>query len=237
MKLLLLSSSRVADTEYLEHANSYIKTHLGTTIRSVLFIPYAGVSIGFDSYADKVEQVFSQLGYQLSSVHTYADPISAVNEAEAIVVGGGNTFCLLNSLYQNNILEAMRTRIASGVPYIGWSAGSNIAGETIKTTNDMPIIQPPSFDALSLLPFQLNPHYIDGNPPGHQGETREQRIEEFLMVNPDKKVVGIPEGTALRLENEKLTYCGEKEGFLFSRENGKQIVQPDQDLSFLLSHC
>jgi dipeptidase E len=234
MKLLLLSSSRVDNTDYLEHAAINIKQHLGNSITEVLFIPYAGVALSYDAYESKVSQAFSQLGYEIRSIHQYDDPIKALEEAQAIAVGGGNTFCLLNSLYENNLLTSIRAKVRSGTPYIGWSAGSNIASPSICTTNDMPIIEPPSFKALSLLPFQLNPHYIDGNPPGHNGETREMRINEYMMINSKQTVIGLPEGTALKLANGKLSYLGEKAGFKFTQAQGKQPIAADADLSHLL---
>ncbi|MCW8878955.1 MAG: dipeptidase PepE [Kangiellaceae bacterium] len=233
MNLLLLSSSRVDDTGYLEHALPLIKDHIGERHR-LLFIPYAGISVGFDAYLEMVNKALQSIGLNADSVHNMPDPVQAVREADTILVGGGNTFCLLNSLYEKNLIEAVRAKLNSGTPYIGWSAGSNIAAPTIRTTNDMPIIEPPSFNALNLVPFQINPHYIDGNPPGHNGETREQRISEFLEVNPNKVVVGIPEGTALLRNGDKLTYVAEKDGFIFTKQEGKQLISSNADLSYLL---
>ena len=149
-------------------------------------------------------------------------------------MGGGNTFCLLNALYENDLISAIQSRVAAGIPYIGWSAGSNICGPTIRTTNDMPIIEPPSFNALSFIPHQINPHYIEGNPPGHNGETREQRLNEFLVVNPDKKVIAIPEGTALKRQGNSMSFLGELPGYLFSANQPKQPIAPGADLSDLL---
>lgn len=234
MKLLLLSSSRVEGFGYLQHAIEDIRAHLGAAKR-LTFIPYAGVTVSYDAYLAMVSSALSPLGYQIQSIHQMQSTKHAILESDAILVGGGNTFCLLNQLYQNDLLEPIREAVISGIPYIGWSAGSNLAGATIKTTNDMPIIEPSSFDALNLLPFQINPHYLDGNPPGHQGETREQRINEFLVVNPDAKVVGLPEGTALRRMDQQLTYLGDKPGFLFDRVMGKVSLQDGQDLSHLLN--
>jgi dipeptidase E len=234
MNLLLLSSSRVDDTDYLEHAASNIKTHLGESITEVLFIPYAGVSNDFDTYESIVSKAFNKFGYQISSIHHFDDPKKAISQAQAIAVGGGNTFCLLNSLYKNDLMDCIRKRLQQGIPYIGWSAGSNIVAPSIRTTNDMPIVEPPSFNALSLVPFQINPHYIDGNPPGHNGETREMRINEFLNVNSNTTVIGIPEGTALKLTQNKLMFISDKPGFQFTKVQGKQTIEPNSDLSYLL---
>lgn len=228
MKLLLLSSSKVENTEYLTHAKTLIQSHLSATIKRALFVPYAGVSVDYNTYETMVANAFEKFGYQVDSIHHANDPVEAIKSASAILVGGGNTFNLLNELYKNDQLTAIKTAVASGVPYIGWSAGSNIAAPSIKTTNDMPIVQPPSFDALDLIPFQVNPHYIDGNPPGHQGETREQRINEFLKLNPDVKVIGIPEGTALRSIEGELSFVGSKNGFMFSAKDGKTEIKPEQ---------
>ena len=234
MNLLLLSSSRVDDTGYLEHALPLIKKHLGENCQRILFIPFAGISVGFDAYLDMLNQALDSIGLKAESIHNASDQQQAVANADAILVGGGNTFCLLNSLYENNLIEAIRAKLNTGTPYIGWSAGSNITAPTIRTTNDMPIIEPPSFEALNLVPFQINPHYIDGNPPGHNGETREQRISEFLEVNSHQIVIGIPEGTGLLQNGDKLTYLADKDGFMFSKQDGKQLISPNADLSDLL---
>ncbi len=238
--LLLLSSSRVGNTDYLEHALPLIDQFLidslqsANTVKELLFIPYAGISIGFDKYESLVKTAFETLEISVTSIHHAADKIKTLGESQAIIIGGGNTFCLLNSLYQFELIQPLQHAVAQGIPYIGWSAGSNIAGPTIRTTNDMPITEPPSFNALNLLPWQLNPHYIDGNPPGHNGETRQQRIEEFLISNPGKKVIGIPEGTALKMVAEKLSYLGKTDGFIFSKK-GKQNFNEQSDLVDLLN--
>lgn len=234
MKLLLLSSSRAGDSEYLVHAENYIKEHLGPNIKKLLFLPYAGVTISYEQYAKNVAMAFERLGYQLESIEDFSNPKIAIENANAIVVGGGNTFCLLDSLYRLDLLSTLKIKLEQETPYIGWSAGSNICGLSIRTTNDMPIVQPPSFEALGALPLQINPHYIDGNPPGHHVETREQRIAEFLIKNPDMKVLGIPEGTAITRKGKYLKYVGTAPGYLFSKSEGKVLIQPNSDLSFLV---
>lgn len=240
MNLLLLSSSRVGQTQYLEHAESLLTQHIGSKINEVIFIPYAGVTIDYDAYEKMVSPTFSKLGYTLKSIHQCSDPVEAIEQAQAIAVGGGNTFCLLNQLYQNELIAPLKKKVSQGTPYIGWSAGSNITAPTIKTTNDMPIVEPPSFKALNFIPFQLNPHYIDGNPPGHNGETREQRISEFLKANPQQTVVGIPEGSALIMTDKGLKYfadkqyVGDKSGYIFSAKDGKQPILSETCLNHLI---
>lgn len=213
-KLLLLSSSRVEDTPYLEHALDMIEAHLGD-VKELVFIPYAGVTINYNEYTKMVQTALSEKQITVKGIHEFSDPVEAIKNAKSIAVGGGNTFRLLEQLYSNELVDVIRDKVNAGTPYIGWSAGSNVAGATIRTTNDMPIIEPPSFKALNLVNFQINPHYTDYTPPGHNGETREQRLQEFMMLNPTTHIVGIVEGTALKMENEKLTLIGGKSGYLF----------------------
>lgn len=235
--LLLFSSSRVGDTDYLEHALPDIQSFVDRNRQidgPLVFIPYAGISLGFEQYEEKVQQAFSNIDLEIRSIHGIKDKLAAIKDAAGVITGGGNTFALLNSLYQENLIQPLIKKLENGTPYIGWSAGSNIAGPTIRTTNDMPIIEPPSFDALNLIPWQLNPHYIDGNPPGHNGETRQQRIEEFLLLNPHSQVIGIPEGTALSIENQSIKYIGQTDGFVFNR-NGKQAFRNSEQLVQIIS--
>jgi dipeptidase E len=230
--LLLFSSSRVANTAYLEHTLPAIQSFLESSRQlntPLLFIPYAGVSISYQQYLTMVQPVFQQLGVEINSIHQFSDKKAAIQQASGLVTGGGNTFALLQKLYQEELIQPIKEQISTGTPYIGWSAGSNIAGPTIRTTNDMPIVQPLSFDALSLIQWQLNPHYIDGNPPGHNGETRQQRIEEFLQLNPNETVIGIAEGTALQINDDKLQYIGSAKSYLFNH-NGKQPFENTQQL-------
>ena len=229
--ILMLSSSRMGDEQYLEHAEPMIQAHLGDC-RDVLFIPYAGVTLGWDDYVEKVQQALPSL--KVTGIHTADDPIAAVESASAIVVGGGNTFNLLYQLYNNDLLDVIRRKVASGTPYIGWSAGSNICGASIRTTNDMPIIEPPSFTALGFVPCQLNPHYTDYQPPNHNGETRDDRLFEFTALNPTTPVLAIREGTALLLSNQRMTLKGKLPGFCF-RGAEKHAIEPEQDLSEFLN--
>ena len=233
-RLLLLSNSRNAGQEYLEHALDEIKDFLGGGVRNVLFIPFAAVRFTFDEFAGAVRQRLQAIGYELDSIHPAAEPRRAVESAEAIVVGGGNTFHLLDHLYRADLLRPIRARIDAGIPYIGWSAGSNVACPTIKTTNDMPIVQPPSFDALALVSFQINPHYLDAHPEGHQGETREERLQEFIAVNPGVHVVGLREGSTLRIEGASIDLIGNKPARIFVSGKDPKEVQPGESLGFLL---
>ena len=177
MRLLLISNSTNAGEGFLEYPVGQIREFLGP-VREVLFIPYAAVTFSYDDYQSKVQARFSELGVEVRSVHRESNPARAVRAAEAVVVGGGNTFALIRAMQQQGLVQAIRERAFDGMPYIGWSAGSNVACPTICTTNDMPIVQPESFRAIGAVKFQINPHYLDANPAGHAGETREQRIRE-----------------------------------------------------------
>jgi dipeptidase E len=207
-RLLLLSNSRNPGASYLEHARAPIRDFLGAGIREVLFVPFAAVERSAEAYTAQVAEGFAPLGIGVKSVTAAPDPVAAVDAAEAIVVGGGNTFQLLTRMYQTGLLDAVRRRVLGGVPYIGWSAGANLACPTIRTTNDMPIIEPPSFTALNLVPFQINPHYTDLVLANHGGETRDDRIREFTVVNPTVEVYGLREGSWLLVEGATVTLCG-----------------------------
>lgn len=233
-RLLLLSSSMVQGAGYLEYCASEIKDFLGAGVKRVLFVPFAGVIRTFDEYADVVRERFQTMGYRLDSVHEAANVREAVESAEAIVVGGGNTFHLLRGLYETGLIESLRERALEGVPYIGWSAGSNVACPTIKTTNDMPIVEPPSLSALNLVPFQINPHFTNDLPPGHQGETREQRLAEFVHVNPDVYVVALREGSLLRIEGSEIALLGDKAARVFINNKEAREYRPEDSLEFLL---
>lgn len=197
-RVLLISNSTLHGSGYLDHAEAEIRNFLGN-IGKVLFIPFA--LYDRDAYASTARERFQKLGHGLESIHTTWNAQQAVNTAEAIFIGGGNTFRLLKALYDADVLQTIRQRVAAGMPYIGSSAGANVAGPTIKTTNDMPIVQPPSFDALGLVPFQISPHFLDSDPTStHMGETQQERILQFLEEN-DTPVVGLREGAMIRAEN------------------------------------
>lgn len=234
-RLLLLSNSINYGQEFLEHAVSDIKGFLGAEVKRVLFVPFAGVTRSYDEYAEAVRGRFKEMGYELESVHRAADAIESVTSAEAIAVGGGNTFHLLRELYETGLVEIIRERVEAGVPYIGWSAGSNIACPTIRTTNDMPIVEPRSFDALNFVPFQINPHYTDEKLTGHSGETREQRLNEFIKANPGATVLGLREGSILRVEGQTLKLLCEKTARIFKSGADAREIKPSDSLEFLLT--
>ncbi len=215
MRLLLFSNSTNAGEEYLSYAMPYIKSFLPVNSEKGLFIPFAGISVGMDKYFAMVKSKFEALNLKLQSIHTIDDKVNSINKAGFIVVGGGNTFCLLKELQKLKLLEPIREKVNSGIPYIGWSAGSNLACPTIKTTNDMPIVEPENFNALDLIPFQINPHYTDYVKEDHAGETREMRIEEFILVNRNLYVAGLREGTLFNIEGGYISLFGEKNCRIF----------------------
>jgi dipeptidase E len=192
------------------------------------------VRLSFSDYAARVRERFREIGIAVTSVHEMENPATAVERASTIVVGGGNTFCLLDRLYSQGLVERIRERVLQGVPYVGWSAGSNVACPSIKTTNDMPIVQPYSLSGLDLIPFQINPHYTDATLPNHGGETRAERLMEFLEVNPTMSVIGLREGTMLRVEDGKIELLGDKPARVFRK--GREVVEPapGDSLQFLL---
>jgi dipeptidase E len=234
MRLLLISNSTNAGEAYLDYPKFNIRDFLGSKPVKCLFIPYAGVTVNWDDYEAKVKSRFNEVGHDVVSIHHFADPIKAVEEAEAIVVGGGSTWNLLYYVHLHKLTDVIVKRVKSGMPFIGWSAGSNLACPTIKTTNDMPIIDPMGFEALNLIPFQINPHYLDKNPDGHGGETREDRINEFMVINRDVYVAGLREGTMFVVEGDKMTMIGNRNLRLFKCGTEPQEISPDADFSFLL---
>ncbi len=229
-RILLLSTSTVFGGEYLDYAEAEVRRFLDRVAR-VLFVPFA--LHNHNAYAGRVRKCFARFGYELDSLHQAKDARAAVASAEAIFIGGGNTFRLLTELYRLDLLGAIRERVAAGMPYVGSSAGSNIAGPTIKTTNDMPIIEPPSFTALGLVPFQINPHYLDADPAStHMGETREERLLQFLEEN-ETPVVALREGAMLRIENGTCELQGVAGARLFRRKLDPIELEPGSIDRFL----
>lgn len=212
--MLLLSSSKYKNTGYLEHTIPWLQNFL-TDYRgkTIAFVPYAGVRRTFDEYEKTVQNALSDLRMNIVSVHHGKQHRDIIEQADIIAIGGGNTFCLLKQLYEHNLIDIIREKVNNGTPYFGWSAGANVAGASIMTTNDMPITYPPSFQALQLFPHQINPHFISGKMQGHNGESREERLAEFLLVNPTALVYALPEGSALHIQNEwqlcwgKILFC------------------------------
>jgi dipeptidase E len=234
MRLLLISNSTNPGEKYLDYPKENIKKFLGETPVTAIFIPYAAVTFSYDEYEKKVSERFAEIGHKIVSVHRFRDPAGAITKAEAIVVGGGNTWKLLKTIRENELINIVREKVLSGTPYLGWSAGSNVACPTIRTTNDMPITEPDSFGSFGLVPFQINPHYLDANPSGHAGETREQRIEEFIEINPGVYVVGLRESTMLLIEESTMKLLGPGSARIFQKGTIPVELRPDDDLSFLL---
>jgi dipeptidase E len=222
MNALLLSNSKGPDGAYLVHALDAIRALTpsgGQSSTDALFIPFAGVTTTWDDYAAKVAEALAPANVSLRSVHTFASDAeaqAAVAKTQLIVVGGGNTFQLLGQCRSRGLIEAIRHAVRGGARYLGWSAGANLACPTVSTTNDMPIVDPKGFDALNLIDFQINPHYTNALPAGHQGETRNQRIEEYLVANPQSTVLGLPEGDWLHVAGNAVTLQGPHDAVWFT---------------------
>ena len=221
---LLISASSYQDTGYLRHCKNWVKDFLGESGKEeILFIPYAGVRRTNDEYEQKV--IDRLKNKNIKSIHHYEDKISAIKNASSIAVGGGNTFMLLYTLYKLNLIEPIKEAVANGTKYFGWSAGANIAGKTMMTTNDMPIIMPKSFDSLNIFPYQINPHFISGKLAGHNGESREERLEEFLIANPKETIYALPEGTALLIEGSEAEVIGHSEILKFEYQKEIEKIE------------
>jgi dipeptidase E len=228
-ELLLLSSSASPGRGFLEHALGAIDSLLPANRRRLLFVPFA--SADPDSYTDVVAAALAPLSFEVTGAHRRAD----IPSADAVLVGGGNSFRLLRALREGGLLTAIARRVEEGMPYIGASAGTNMACPTLRTTNDMPIVAPGSFEALGLIPFQINPHYLDPDPASqHQGETRQQRIEEFLQEN-DVPVLGLREGAWLRVSRGTASIGGTAGGRLFTRGGAPLELPPGSDVTTLLA--
>ena len=241
-RLLLISNSTNYGEAYLGWPRKHIQEFMeGTGVNDILFVPYAGVGLSdesleksYDVYEAKVQQVFAELGLRIHSIHRATDAVEAVKNARAIAVGGGNTFHLVAMMHKLGIMEAIHNRVHDGAHYMGWSAGSNVACPSLKTTNDMPIAEPSSFDCLGLVPFQINPHYLDANPEGHGGETRQQRIEEILVVNRETVVAGLREASLLWIDDDNIQLIGSKPMRLFRFGEEPLEFEPGSDVGFLL---
>lgn len=228
-KLLLISNSISQNCGFLDHCEDVIKSFL-SNIKTILYVPYAMKNIGY--YATSAKARFKKMGIILSSIHEFHDPFNPIQGAQAIFVGGGNTFRLLKNLYDRDLLDEIRRRVMNGMPYIGVSAGSNLACPTIKTTNDMPIVETHTLSALNLILFQINPHFIDGTLiPNHKGETREQRIKEFHEEN-DTPVVGLREGSWLLIENDNIELGGLTGAKVFLKGKKPKDFSPGESLDF-----
>ncbi len=231
MHLLLISNSTQHGGGYLDHCAEEVADFLGG-IRDVIFVPYALAD--WNGYTSKTKDRYAAMNVRVTGIQEYEDKAAALAACPALHVGGGNTFRLLKKLYEENLVETIRARVRQGMRYIGASAGTNVATVSIRTTNDMPIVYPPTFDALGLVPFNINPHYLDADPRStHQGETREQRIMEFHEEN-DYPVVGLREGTMLRVEGHSVQLKGLYAARIFRKGQTPTEFSPGSRLDFLL---
>jgi dipeptidase E len=237
MKLLLISNSTNAGEGYLAYCRRSIADFLTTSgVTKILFLPYAAVTFSYDEYRQRVQNQMDAFGIEVDSVHRHADPVKAVDAAQAIVVGGGNTFHLLKNVQAAGLTAPIRRRVQRGTPYVGWSAGANLACPTLCTTNDMPVVEPESFAALHLIPFQINPHYTDFFDPKHGGETREQRIAEYLAAHPGMYVAGLREACMFQVDGTHLQLLGPRPLRLFRHGQAPQEYTSGDDLSFLMEN-
>ena len=233
MNLLLISNSTNAGEQYLQYPIQNIASFL-QGVSEVVFVPYAAVTFSYAAYEAKVQARFNEIGIKVRSVHRAKDPRRMISEAQAICVGGGNTFALAKKMQEQGLMKAILKKIKDGTPYVGWSAGSNVSCPTICTTNDMPIVQPQSFRAIGLVPFQINPHYLDANPEGHAGETREQRINEYVEANRSRYVVGLREGCMLRVTESSIELIGSRPMRIFKKGIETYEVNPGDNIEFLI---
>ena len=233
MNLLLISNSTNAGEAYLKYPIHEIAKSL-EGIDEVVFVPYAAVTFSYDEYEAKVQDRLNEIGVKVRSIHHAINKRNFIRHAKAIMIGGGNTFALLKKMQEEDLLDMIFHRVKAGVPYIGWSAGSNVTCPTICTTNDMPIVQPESFRAIGLVSFQINPHYLDANPEGHAGETREQRIKEYLEANRSRYVVGLREGCMLRIDDNGIELIGSRSMRIFKKGQETYEVQPGENIDFLI---
>jgi dipeptidase E len=232
-QLLIASTSTVHGSDYLDYLLEPLKIHF-KNVETILFIPFARPGgISHEGYTKIVKLAFSKIDKSVRGLHEFENPKEAISTAEGIFTGGGNTFVLVDQLYKINVIDTLKTAIESGTPYVGTSAGSNICGLTIGTSNDMPIAYPPSFNTLGVIPFNINPHYLDPNPNStHMGETRETRIQEFHHFN-SQPVIGLREGSYLEVLGSKITLKGPLNARVFKKNKMPYEIQPESDVSNL----
>lgn len=231
--IILASTSTVHGSSYLEYLLSELEIHFKNA-ESILFIPHARPNgISHKAYTEKVNMAFKKIGKTLKGLHEFENKKEAIKNAKGIFTGGGNTFVLIDQLYKSNLIKTLRDTITNGTPYLGTSAGTNICGLTVGTTNDMPIVYPPSFKALELVPFNINPHYLDPDPTSkHMGETRETRIHEFHQFNTIP-VIGLREGSYIKVDGNIITLKGPLSARIFEQCKTPYEIESEADLSFL----
>jgi len=231
--IIIASTSTIHGSGYLEYLLDELKLHF-KSVDEILFIPYARPGgISHDEYTQIASKAFNSIGKSVKGIHDFKNPKDAIANAQGIFVGGGNTFVLVNQLYKNDVLASIKNAINKGTPYLGTSAGSNICGLTLNTTNDMPIVYPPSFKTLGLVPFNINPHYLDPiHGSTHMGETRETRIKEFHAFNT-QPVIGLREGSWIDVKDNSLTLKGTLEARIFERDKAPYEIVINSDLGFL----
>lgn len=230
MNIILASTSTLFGGNYLEYLKPEIQNLFSET-NEIIFVPFARPGgISHEEYTKKAREFFTQINIKVKGLHEFEDKIEAVNNAKGIFTGGGNTFLLVKTLHEENLMEVLKENVENGTPYLGCSAGSNIGGLNMKTTNDMPIVYPPSFECMGLVPFNINPHYLDPNPDlKHNGETRETRIKEFLTQN-NTKVVGLREGNWIRKIAQKITVEGRELTRIFEKNKEPYEIAPGTEL-------
>ena len=230
---IIASTSTLYGGSYLDYLLPELRLHF-ENCKTILFIPYAQPSgISYEEYTDRVSKAFAKLNIEVKGIHEFENPIAAIEEAEGIFTGGGNTFLLVFQLYKNKVMDALANALKNETPYLGTSAGSNICGLTMQTTNDMPIIYPPSFQTLGIVPFNINPHYLDADLQlKHNGETREMRIKEFHFLN-SPPVLGLREGSWLEVKGDKITLKGSLSARLFRQNKNPEELESVTDLSNL----
>ena len=222
MQLLLLSNSTIKGESYLNWPKDYLAKFL-TGVKTVIFIPYAGVTVSYEDYTNSVKDALSSLELEIIGIHSITNKKEELSKADCVMIGGGNTFSLLKKLQDENLIDPIKKAVLNNAKYIGWSAGSNMACPTIKTTNDMPVEQPQSFSAIGLIDYQINPHFTNATIPNHGGESREMRLQEYLVKNPASKVIGLPEGMLIEINGEHSFLRGEGVSYLF--QNGRDAIK------------
>lgn len=227
MELLLLSNSTMPGEPFFQWPKAYVANFLEGKKR-IAFVPFAAVDEQQDNYVIKVRPVFEEMGIEVISLHKNSDAEKTLKGVDAVVVGGGNSFLLVRALYRTGLMRSIGDHVRKGLPYLGWSAGANVACPSIMTTNDMPIVEPPSLRAMNLIPFQINPHFTEDSIPGHGGESREQRIAEFLAANPGMPVVGLREGSLLHVHHDRISLSG-KPMKLFRHGKEPKVVEAGRE--------